>query len=79
MVAVKQIFLESKEEGLPSTSIREISILKQMNHPYIVKLKDVICVPDKLHLVFDYVETDLKTYVEKHRPLSEMSIKRIMF
>ena len=50
-----------------------------MNHPYIVKLRDVICVPDKLNLIFDYVETDLKTYVEKNRPLAENQVKTIMY
>ena len=35
-VALKKIRLENEEEGIPSTAIREISILKQMNHLGIV-------------------------------------------
>ena len=41
-VALKKIRLENEEEGIPSTAIREISILKQMNHMGIVKLIETI-------------------------------------
>jgi serine/threonine protein kinase len=36
-VALKKIRLESEEEGVPSTAIREISILKEVQHPNVVK------------------------------------------
>ena len=39
-VALKKIRLESEEEGIPSTAIREISLLKELNHPNIVKCHD---------------------------------------
>ena len=35
-VALKKIRLESVEEGVPSTAVREISILRELNHPNIV-------------------------------------------
>lgn len=35
--ALKKIRLESEEEGVPSTAIREISLLKELRHPNIVK------------------------------------------
>ncbi len=37
VVALKKIRLESEEEGIPSTSVREISLLKELRHPNIVK------------------------------------------
>jgi cyclin-dependent kinase len=37
-VAVKKIRLESEDEGVPCTAIREISVLKELNHPNIVRL-----------------------------------------
>ena len=37
IVALKKIRLESEEEGVPSTAIREISLLKELQHPNIVK------------------------------------------
>lgn len=39
-VALKKIRLETEDEGVPSTAIREISLLKELQHPYVVKLKD---------------------------------------
>ena len=35
-VALKKIRLDSEEEGVPSTAIREISLLKELKHPNIV-------------------------------------------
>ena len=42
LVALKKIRLESEDEGIPSTAIREIALLKELQHPNIVKLCDVI-------------------------------------
>ena len=38
IVAIKKIKLENEDEGVPSTAMREISILKELQpHPNIVK------------------------------------------
>ena len=37
LVALKKIRLDSEEEGVPSTAIREISLLKELKHPNIVR------------------------------------------
>ena len=36
-IALKKIRLEQEDEGVPSTAIREISLLKEMNHDNIVR------------------------------------------
>jgi hypothetical protein len=36
-VALKKIRLENEEDGVPSTAIREIALLKEIKHPNIVK------------------------------------------
>jgi len=37
IVALKRIRLETEDEGIPSTAIREISLLKELKHPNIVR------------------------------------------
>ena len=36
-VAIKKIRLEKEDDGVPSTAIREISLLKNLKHPNIVE------------------------------------------
>ncbi len=63
--ALKKIRLQAEEEGIPSTAIREISLLKELAHVNIVKLYEVLHNPKKLTLVFEYVEQDLKKVIDK--------------
>lgn len=63
-VAMKQMKLDAQEEGVPSTAIREIALLKELSHPNVVKLLDVFCKPSKLVLVFEFLENDLKKYMK---------------
>ena len=37
MVALKKIRLEKEDDGVPSTAIREISLLKGLKHPNVVE------------------------------------------
>ncbi|KAH6948126.1 hypothetical protein HPB50_023064 [Hyalomma asiaticum] len=37
IVALKKIRLESEDEGVPSTAIREIALLKELRHKHIVR------------------------------------------
>lgn len=63
LVALKEIHLDS-EEGTPSTAIREISLMKELKHECIVSLHDVIHTENKLMLVFEYMDKDLKRYMD---------------
>lgn len=64
MIALKKIRLEAEDEGIPSTAIREISLLKELRHPNIVRLYDVVHTEKKLTLVFEYLDQDLKKYLD---------------
>lgn len=63
-VALKKIRLDTETEGVPSTAIREISLLKELSHPNIVKLRDVIHTENKLYLVFEFLHQDLKKFMD---------------
>lgn len=64
LVALKKIRLETEAEGVPSTAIREISLLKELEHPNVVSLIDVIHTNRKLYLVFEFIDMDLRKYMD---------------
>jgi len=66
VVALKKIRLDTEAEGVPSTAIREISLLRELDHPNIVQLLDVIHSQNKLHLVFEYLDKDLKQFMDNY-------------
>jgi cyclin-dependent kinase 1 len=62
-VAIKRIKIELEGEGIPSTALREICILRGLKHPNIVEIKDVVIHENKLYLIFEYLEIDLRKYL----------------
>ncbi|KAJ0400772.1 hypothetical protein P43SY_008709 [Pythium insidiosum] len=81
LVALKKIRLEADDEGVPSTAMREISLLKELStHPNVVHLHDVIHQQNKLYLVFEFVDQDLKKCLEAvpHR-LELLQVKRYLY
>eukprot|EP00050_Salpingoeca_kvevrii_P010608 m.9405 g.9405 ORF g.9405 m.9405 type:complete len:407 (+) comp2970_c0_seq1:150-1370(+) len=76
MVALKEIRLEH-EEGAPCTAIREVSLLKTLRHANIVTLHDIIHTKTALTLVFEYLEKDLKKYMDDCGSFIDMSNVRL--
>lgn len=78
--ALKKIRLESEDEGIPSTAIREIALLKELQHPNIVRLVNVLHTDKKLTLVFEYLDQDLKRLLDTcgAQGLYESSVKVII-
>lgn len=64
IVALKKIRLENEDEGIPATTIREISLLKILKHPTIINLIDVIYSDKRLYLVFEYIDRDLRSFID---------------
>lgn len=80
IVALKRIRLDNEEEGVPCTAIREISLLKELKHPNIVRLYDVIHTEKKLTLVFEYCDSDLKKYLDANLgELDAGTVKLLMY
>ncbi len=76
-VAIKKIKIELESEGVPSTALREISILRELRHPNIVELKDVVCSENKLYLIFEYLELDLRKFLESPQQTEYLDIELI--
>ncbi|XP_042911971.1 cyclin-dependent kinase 4 [Parasteatoda tepidariorum] len=77
-VALKKVKIPIGEDGVPVSTVREISLLKQLtflDHPNVVKLLD-ICHGRRVenerqmlvYLVFEHVDQDLATYLERCPP-----------
>jgi len=64
--ALKKIPIQYDEEGVPSTAIREVSLVRECNHPNIIRLYEVISTPYALHLLFEFLDMDLRMYLRKH-------------
>ena len=78
IVAMKKIRLESEEEGVPSTAIREISLLKELQHPNIVCLQDVIMQENRLYLIFEFLTMDLKKFIDTGVEQGSMMAPRLV-
>lgn len=64
IVALKKIRLENDSEGIPSTSLREIALLKEVQFPNVVGLLNIILEEKLLYLVFEFLSMDLKQYMD---------------
>ena len=60
--------------------LREVKSLKKLNHPNVVKLKEVIRENNRLYFVFEYVKGDLLGLMRDSQDLlSESSVRTIIF
>ncbi|KAG7459734.1 hypothetical protein MATL_G00213760 [Megalops atlanticus] len=74
LVALKKVRLDNEKEGFPITAIREIKILRQLNHRSVVNMKEIVTdkqdaldfKKDKgaFYLVFEYMDHDLMGLLE---------------
>ncbi|KAL0041280.1 hypothetical protein WJX77_010870 [Trebouxia sp. C0004] len=89
LVALKKTRLEMEEEGVPSTALREVSLLQMLNESnHVVKLLCVEHVEEHnkpcLYLVFEYLSTDLKKFMDRTgkgnaNPMPQQLIKSFMY
>lgn len=60
-VALKKLRMDRERDGMPVTSVRELRVLQQCEHPNLVELKKVVTGSklDSVFLVFEYCTHDL--------------------
>lgn len=63
VLAIKKIRMDNQEEGIPSTALREITLVKQLAHPNVITIQQVHYQENTLEIVFDFVDQDLKQYM----------------
>lgn len=70
IVALKRINTEEEVNGFPVTAIREVKILKALNHDNIVHLIEIVTskdsgdIPKNVFMVFEYLEFDLTGIIQ---------------
>ena len=60
LFALKKIKMDDENEGVPSTALKEIVLLKDINHRNIVRLYNIIHWNKRLFLVLEIADMDLK-------------------
>ncbi len=73
-VAMKKMRIENKDEGIPITALREMCILKHLRHENVVQLYEIIQDVDKIVLIFEYADMDLKMYVDKEKGIKDLKL-----
>jgi protein kinase len=71
----EQVAIKKLKRGFSSwdecLSLREVKSLRKLNHPNIVKLKEVLKINDQLYMVFEFVDTNLyKLYLNHKKQVS---------
>jgi len=80
IVALKRVRLDDDDEGVPSSALREICLLKELKHANIVRLHDVLHSDRKLTLVFEHCDQDLKKYFDSlNGEIDPEVVKSFMF
>lgn len=91
IVAIKKVRVEIKDDqqnrqnreivgnfGIHFTIIREIKIMREIEHQNIMRVLDVYVQGDFMNLVMSHMSSDLKKLMEKTTRLSESQIKCIL-
>ncbi|CAM5094118.1 unnamed protein product [Natator depressus] len=81
IVALKKVRMDKEKDGIPISSLREITLLLKLRHPNIVELKEVVVGNhlESIFLVMGYCEQDLASLLENMQtPFSEAQVKCII-
>lgn len=84
VVALKRLKMEQEMNGFPITALREISTLLECKHPNVINLKEIVVgsTLDKIYLVMEFLEHDLKSLIEvmirNSQTFSDADVKYLM-
>ncbi|KAG7473224.1 hypothetical protein MATL_G00093340, partial [Megalops atlanticus] len=81
IVALKKVRMDKEKDGIPISSLREITLLLKLRHPNVVELREVVVGShlESIFLVMSYCEQDLASLLENMQtPFSEAQVKCIV-
>lgn len=70
--AIKVVKNFNNSEGVPTTSLREIILLKFLDHPNIVKLNDINMTSKHIELCLEYCQYDLLKFINLYKENKEI-------
>uniref|UniRef100_A0A1I8IND5 Cell division protein kinase 5 n=1 Tax=Macrostomum lignano TaxID=282301 RepID=A0A1I8IND5_9PLAT len=79
IVALKRVRLDEDDEGVPSSALRELCLLKELKHKNVVRLQDVLHSDHKLTMVFEFCDQDLKKYFDSCNGEVEADVVKSFF
>jgi serine/threonine protein kinase len=62
-VIMKLFRTDAEEDGIPSSVIREMSVLRSLHHPNIIEFKEAVYENGLLSLVFEHLHATLRSYI----------------
>jgi serine/threonine protein kinase len=65
-VAIKVMIVDQECEGISPTTLRELAILRTLNHPNIIRLRDASVSESACSLIFDYMPHDLYKLLKRY-------------
>lgn len=78
-VAIKKIRIVYEDDGVPATALREISLLKNISHVNVITLHEVFSSRQSLHLVFEFLDMDLRVYLKRFGALRADALRSAAF
>lgn len=80
-VAMKIMRPNQEDEGISAITLREVSILKSLDHPNIVKLLDVSVKEKSIVIVQEFLQIDLRKYLKGRymKPMDSKLLKSYAF
>ncbi|KAI3992279.1 hypothetical protein MKX01_030000 [Papaver californicum] len=78
-VAIKEIIMDRLSKKLQDSLVSEIVILKNINHPNIIRLHEIIEVQGRIHLILEYCRGgDLSMHIQRKGKVTEATAKHFM-
>lgn len=78
IVALKRCRLDVfRDFGIPETTLREIALLRNLTHENIMQLYRISCNTERLYMICEYLDFDLKKYIKTCPRMSVLQVKEM--